>query len=74
MSRECIFPVLEHLLLQGFSQELEYRVLTEQKRRECAGDSMFLPTVASVLLAVFLNPMAPWWEETQPPRKRARRQ
>lgn len=35
-----------------------------------AGEGMFLPCVGSLLLAYFLNPLAPWWNELPKSGKR----
>jgi hypothetical protein len=63
----------QHLSLQGMPSELSRANLTDSELRKLAGEGMFLPSVASVLLAVTLNPMAPWFHQAaSPPFKRQR--
>ena len=35
--------------------------LSDKDKTDLAGEAMFVPNVATILLAVFLNPESPWW-------------
>ncbi len=41
-----------HLALLGFPLELDSESLSEPKRREMAGEAMFVPSIAIILLAI----------------------
>jgi hypothetical protein len=62
----------QHLALQGLPSELSFAGISESKKRELAGEAMFLPSMATVLLAVVLNRESPWWEQTTSSAKKAR--
>lgn len=51
------------LVLQGMSVS-DVPVLanlTDSDKTDLAGEAMFIPNLATILLAVFLNPESPWW-------------
>ena len=45
-------PILESEPLQNTS---------EDEKDDLAGEAMFLPNLASVLVGIYLNAHAPWW-------------
>lgn len=65
-AREKVCSGFENLLLQGMPAELDYSMLAESKRRQAAGEAMFAPSIASVLVAVVLSRRSPWWVEAAP--------
>ncbi len=42
-------------------EELDLSEFTQTQLYERVGEAMFAPCVATVLMAVFMNPHAPWW-------------
>jgi hypothetical protein len=52
---------VEHTALQGMPCELKFCGMSQHKQREVAGEAFFLPSMASIMMAVLLNPLSPWW-------------
>ncbi len=61
----------DSLTLQGVPVEISSGSTSESKLRELAGEGMFAPSVATMMLALVLNPLSPWWA-TEPAAKRLR--
>jgi len=50
------------LALQGWPmKEVVTSSLKESELAEIAGEGMFLPNVATILMALYLSPTSPWW-------------
>ena len=53
-----------HLILQGFPvDDLVLTGLTPSNVGDLAGEAMSLPCLATILIAVVLNPAASWWNK-----------
>lgn len=50
------------LALQGIPTEVPTGELDSAEKANLAAEAMFAPNIASLLLGVFLNRAAPWWE------------
>ena len=70
-SRDCVINGLEAFQLQGFpATAMEFEGLSAAQLFNLSGEGMSCPCVGMVMLAVFLNPLAPWWVgsgEDRPP-------
>jgi hypothetical protein len=60
---------VHHMLLMGMPSEFDFTELTEAQRVKLSGQGFFIPSVASVLLAVVLQPRSPWLEVASKPKK-----
>jgi hypothetical protein len=56
-----VLPALAHMVLQGVPVEVGLQELSHSEVRDLAGDGMFLPNLATVLVAAYLNPHGLWW-------------
>jgi hypothetical protein len=72
MKRKRILSPREHLLLQGHPREEIIDVISPNKQVALAGQGMFLPSLATILLPMLVQSRAPWLRLTEPPRQRAR--
>jgi len=59
-ARGSILSGRDHFLLQALPSTMQLGTLSESKQRELAGEGIFVPCLATVLLAYYLNPKAPW--------------
>ncbi len=62
LGRQTICTGRQHLALQGFPDEVQTGDLEDGEIRKLAGQAIFLPNLATVLLAVFLCDTVPWWD------------
>jgi hypothetical protein len=59
---DCVISGESHLRLMGFPSNLAPTyAFSEGNLRHLAGEAFSMPCCASVLLAVYLCPFAPWW-------------
>jgi hypothetical protein len=73
MHKKRILSPVHHLLLQGHPKEAAVEILTPNMQTKLAGQGMFLPSLATILLPLLVQSRAPWARVAEPPMQRARR-
>jgi hypothetical protein len=62
-ARDKVLSSEELLLLQGIpAPDLKLHMFSESSLLHAVGEAMFCPCIGAIMLGVYLNPHAPWWQ------------
>lgn len=59
---DAVIPPRGKLLLLGFPAEEAFETLDDRSLNDMTGEAMFLGDVGAVVMGIYLNRFAPWWQ------------